>query len=234
MTMFRYKPKKRSTFYPVIVCSLLICTSLSAQSTEPQNEQDAARAQAAAELWRDAIEPGVFPPEPESRLIKKAEQKEEGKGNVASVDAYSASSGSFTGLNIGNMVLDRLKVSEQVTPETTDLFGETIDLNTGAVSFQQTDVSLPGNSSLPVEVRRIFRGASYAHHTSLNFGDWQLAIPSYGTARLYNNRLFFWFMGNRQSLHRTVKSGVVWPWPQYCDSARRLLEWRHLGYSRRS
>ena len=94
------------------------------------------------------------------------------------------------GVNLNAMVLDRMKVKEQITPETTDLFGETIDLNTGALSLQQVDVSIPGNFDLPVELRRVFKGSSYAHQSNLTFGDWQLGVPSYSTSTLFDNNRF--------------------------------------------
>ena len=52
-------------------------------------------------------------------------------------------------------ILERLKVSPTITPETTDLLGELIDLNSGSISFKHTDISLPGNSALDVAVRRV-------------------------------------------------------------------------------
>ena len=41
----------------------------------------------------------------------------------------------------------------------TDLFGDKVNLYTGRLEFVQTDVTLPGNSSLPVSVgRRLVTG----------------------------------------------------------------------------
>jgi hypothetical protein len=76
------------------------------------------------------------------------------------------------------------------------LFGETIDLNTGAVSLQQTDISIPGNFNIPVEFRRIYKGASYAFYSNLNLGEWNIAIPSISTTVIYDHITYQRFSGN--------------------------------------
>jgi len=78
-------------------------------------------------------------------------------------------------------ILPKLTVDETVTPDTTELIGERIDLDTGSVSFQQTDVSIPGNSNLEVAIHRTFRGSYWMHQNTVEFGDWKLDIPSVQT-----------------------------------------------------
>ncbi len=57
-----------------------------------------------------------------------------------------------------------------------DLFGDKVNLYTGAVEFVQTDVSLPGNNDLPVRVgRRLVPGSEI--RVAGIFGDWDLDIP---------------------------------------------------------
>ena len=57
-----------------------------------------------------------------------------------------------------------------------DLFGDKLSLYTGAVEFVQQDVSLPGNSALPVAVgRRMPTGARRIN--SWHFADWDLDLP---------------------------------------------------------
>ncbi|MEO1965565.1 RHS repeat-associated core domain-containing protein [Hyphomonas sp.] len=59
-----------------------------------------------------------------------------------------------------------------------DMFGDQIDPNTGALSFTQTDVSIPGNSVLPVAlVRRRSQGRLYNIFTDAEFGDWEYVVP---------------------------------------------------------
>jgi hypothetical protein len=46
--------------------------------------------------------------------------------------------------------------AQNLTALKDDLFGESISLYNGKAEFSVTDVSLPGNNSLPVEMRRRF------------------------------------------------------------------------------
>ena len=66
----------------------------------------------------------------------------------------------------------------------TDLFGDSIDPHTGGISFEVTDVDLPGNFPLSVSVkRRIKQGGLYHSTVNTGFGDWQLVTPRiYATA----------------------------------------------------
>ncbi|NQZ12223.1 MAG: hypothetical protein HRT35_34155 [Algicola sp.] len=91
---------------------------------------------------------------------------------------------------IDSKILERLKVEPTITPETTDLLGEQIDLNSGSIGFSQTDISLPGNSNLEVAIRRKFRGLSRRGKGSAGFADWQLDIPSIHTTLGYYNRIY--------------------------------------------
>lgn len=59
--------------------------------------------------------------------------------------------------------------------------GDMVDLNTGSLSFSQTDVSIPGNSTLQVAITRRFdaqrmRSLSVPA-SSLAFYDWQIDVP---------------------------------------------------------
>lgn len=57
-----------------------------------------------------------------------------------------------------------------------DLFGDKVNLYTGTLEFSQTDVSLPGNSTIPVSVgRRLVAGQEAK--TGTLFGGWDLEIP---------------------------------------------------------
>lgn len=65
-----------------------------------------------------------------------------------------------------------------------DLFGEQVGLYTGATTFEAIDASLPGNSNLPVAVRRSFIVTSrdaFERNWLLSrdgtFADWELDLP---------------------------------------------------------
>ncbi|MBE0368568.1 RHS repeat domain-containing protein [Pseudoalteromonas aurantia] len=56
------------------------------------------------------------------------------------------------------------------------LFGEYYDINTGKVSFKQTDIDIKGNSSLEVAIRRKFSNQG-GYGATREFGDWSLDVP---------------------------------------------------------
>jgi hypothetical protein len=88
---------------------------------------------------------------------------------------------------LGYENLNKLKLTSDVTAETTALLGETIDLNTGAISFEQIDVLLPGNSDLEVAIRRTFKGKSaFAWLDVHPFENWLLDIPYIHTNQVYS------------------------------------------------
>lgn len=58
-----------------------------------------------------------------------------------------------------------------------DLFGDQVDLYTGQLSIQQTDIDLPGNNALPVRLTRRFIFADADDWGKGQFGDWELEIP---------------------------------------------------------
>lgn len=69
-------------------------------------------------------------------------------------------------------------VSSRLQPLGTDLMGDLIDPKTGSLKFSHTDVSLPGNSSLDVSIRRVHsQGAKYHTPHQNAFGDWVLDLP---------------------------------------------------------
>lgn len=74
-------------------------------------------------------------------------------------------------------LLKKLKINDSITPETTNLLGEQINLDTGTISFSHTDVSLPGNFDLPVEITRTYKGRQSMLNSELPMGDWDLDIP---------------------------------------------------------
>lgn len=73
---------------------------------------------------------------------------------------------------------ERLAPNLGVAAHDTSLLGDNIDLHTGRLSFEHVDVSIPGNSKLPVEIRRRLNPSQWRGH---EFHDWQLAVPSITT-----------------------------------------------------
>ncbi|MFZ5616482.1 MAG: hypothetical protein ACOZAA_04060, partial [Pseudomonadota bacterium] len=59
-----------------------------------------------------------------------------------------------------------------------DLLGDQIDPSTGAITFEHTDVIIPGNSRLDVSVRRRrSQGYYFSPDVAADFGDWALLAP---------------------------------------------------------
>jgi len=71
--------------------------------------------------------------------------------------------------------LEAYKPNTALSAHSNELMGETISMDTGEISFSATDVSLPGNSNLPVEIRRVATaGTRDGNHDML---DWRIDIP---------------------------------------------------------
>ncbi|HJS34230.1 MAG TPA: hypothetical protein VJ766_01955, partial [Pseudoxanthomonas sp.] len=71
-----------------------------------------------------------------------------------------------------------IKSRETVAALGPTLFGDQVDLNTGALSFSATDVSIPGNSKLSVAFSRSFKVSNrkgYINDSTL--ADWELDAP---------------------------------------------------------
>lgn len=72
-----------------------------------------------------------------------------------------------------------VRASRNVAAVGADLAGDRVNLYTGTLEFVQTDVSLPGNSVLPVSLGRRYVASNYrlAAHYEGHFVDWDLEIP---------------------------------------------------------
>ena len=53
----------------------------------------------------------------------------------------------------------REKAAEVMAPLGVDMFGDSVNNYTGALSFSVTDIDVPGNNALPVRIARTFRAA---------------------------------------------------------------------------
>ena len=72
----------------------------------------------------------------------------------------------------------RQDVGERLAAYGMDLLGDSIDQHTGDLSFQHTDISLPGNSGLAVVLsRQLSSGYFYRGSVDAEFGDWSYNVP---------------------------------------------------------
>jgi RHS repeat-associated protein len=70
----------------------------------------------------------------------------------------------------------RIRAAEAIGGLGQDLFGDSVNLYSGALSFAATDVSVPGNFDLPVSIGRRFTVGGLTSSFS-HFGDWELDVP---------------------------------------------------------
>ncbi|NNU15983.1 hypothetical protein HK107_06575 [Parvularcula sp. ZS-1/3] len=72
-------------------------------------------------------------------------------------------------------------ITGELAPLGQGLMGEQYDLNTGQISFRHVDVSIPGNSGLPVEFARVARGHGFEGgvnaHPNRPLGTWDVDVP---------------------------------------------------------
>jgi len=69
-------------------------------------------------------------------------------------------------------------MDSRFSPHGDDLMGDMIDKNSGGISFEHLDVSLPGNSGLEVAIRRKRSQGNPSFSPSQNgFGDWIIDLP---------------------------------------------------------
>jgi RHS repeat-associated protein len=71
----------------------------------------------------------------------------------------------------------RLKINERLQALGDDLMGDSIDPHTGSLRFSQTDISLPGNSALPVALTRINQQGPLYGSDEAEFSDWSYDVP---------------------------------------------------------
>ncbi len=69
-----------------------------------------------------------------------------------------------------------IKSAQVIKAEGPQLFGDSVNLYTGATTFAATDVSLPGNSGLPVAIGRSFTNTA-DDYRNFPFGEWDWDIP---------------------------------------------------------
>lgn len=82
---------------------------------------------------------------------------------------------------------------ETVEPLGPNLMGETLNEYSGGLGFSHTDVSIPGNSALPVAVGRVLAVGTRQAVAGL-FGDWDIDIPHLHTVAFTTSP--DWYGGN--------------------------------------
>ncbi|MGH8400147.1 MAG: hypothetical protein ACRESU_03510 [Gammaproteobacteria bacterium] len=83
----------------------------------------------------------------------------------------------------GQEVSKYYTVNSAISPLNAGLVGDSVDLNSGEISFREVDVSIPGNNDLPVEFARTFstQMASAEAWRRDELGNWRIDVPKITT-----------------------------------------------------
>jgi RHS repeat-associated protein len=72
----------------------------------------------------------------------------------------------------------RLRSNEMVTPLASEVFGDSVSLFNGSTEFAVVDINLPGNGTVPVQLRRRLKIESKKDaHPLGGFGAWDIDVP---------------------------------------------------------
>lgn len=72
----------------------------------------------------------------------------------------------------------QITTAREIQSHGSDLFGDQVNLQDGALSFSATDVSVPGNSSLPVAFKRTYSLFNREYYLSDEMlADWEVDLP---------------------------------------------------------
>lgn len=85
---------------------------------------------------------------------------------------------------VGTNYREQLNLDHEITPYSTDVLGDSIDLSTGSFSFRQTDFSIPGNFDIPVNITRVFMGTDSLSSATREFGTWSFDLPHIRTSEV--------------------------------------------------
>ncbi|OCQ18327.1 hypothetical protein A7985_24265 [Pseudoalteromonas luteoviolacea] len=103
-------------------------------------------------------------------------------------------------------------LDHKVEAYTSDLFGERYSAPTGSVSFSHTDLSIPGNSDLPINLTRIYVGSDSFDTNTRDFGTWGLDLPHIRTnlLSLVDNVEFKGSWGTGKACTGALDDGGKW------------------------
>lgn len=96
-------------------------------------------------------------------------------GFIAALCFSSVADANAQALDWGEEYAQRIKAAQTAAPLTDELFGDSVNLFNGTVTFRITDISLPGNTSLPVALTRVFSTQDVS--SARPAGEWELDVP---------------------------------------------------------
>lgn len=122
-----------------------------------------------------------------------------------------------------------IKSGQSISAYGTDLFGDSVNLYTGAFSLAQTDLAIPGNNALPVAVTRRF-SAKDAGYTPSAFGDWELDLPSIGGQFATGTQNNGWNVINQKGFPAEYKRCTSYGEPEYAVFDTGTPVWEGFEY----
>lgn len=120
----------------------------------------------------------------------------------------------------------RLERSQTVPAHGPDVLGDQINLSNGALSFEATDVDLPGNDALPVRItRKLIVGEQNRYQGMM--ADWEIQVP-HVKAQVPGN----WELGTPATGNRCTSDGVpAIPYPFALEDVWHGIFIEMPGYS---
>ena len=104
--------------------------------------------------------------------------------------------GAFEVKDYGYNIFENINDNPELASLTTGLLGDKISMFTGDIRFEQVDISLPGNSAIPVAITRTLSNPDSWFKETREFENWSLAIPhvrsTYITDRSGNYKTAYW------------------------------------------
>jgi RHS repeat-associated protein len=122
-----------------------------------------------------------------------------------------------------------IRASESITAYGTGLFGDSVNVYTGALALQHTDVSLPGNNALPVALSRSFVPMD-GPYTSAAFGDWELNLPAISGQFATGSKSLGWSMLNYEGTANQHKRCSLFGPPSTGLSDDGKIPWEEFEY----
>ncbi|WOI53025.1 RHS repeat-associated core domain-containing protein [Parvularcula sp. LCG005] len=110
--------------------------------------------------------------------LKKTEEIEEESAALMAPPPGGGGGPGGGGYEVEIDTMPRQRVNDRLSAYDPNLLGDRIDPFTGSLTFQTTDVSIPGNSHLPVSIGRLNEpGLPSRPDMQKLFGDWILDVP---------------------------------------------------------
>ncbi|WP_157509069.1 RHS repeat domain-containing protein [Ferrimonas futtsuensis] len=119
--------------------------------------------------------------------------------SATAMDSIEPGDSSYPQLEVrdyGYNFLEKNDIKADIPTLTTSLLGDKIDYFSGSISFEQVDVSIPGNFDIPVNITRTLGDPDGWHRGTREFGNWSLSIPhissTYITDKSGNYKTAYW------------------------------------------